>query len=69
MARKMSKNDFENYMRFRQAARENFDEIREILNKNGFQISHSYEPEVVAEADGKLRLITHFVVTQEFNVE
>ncbi len=69
MARKMSKNDFEHYMRFRQAARENFDEIREILNKNGFQISHSYEQEVVHRADGKLCLITHFVVAQEFSVE
>ncbi len=68
MGRKMSKTDFEHYMKFRQAARENFDEIREILNKNGFQINHSYEPEVVSGPDGKLRLVTHFVVTQEFSV-
>ena len=62
----MKREDFENYMKFRKAAKEQCDEIEKFIESRGYTARNIYEPEVISDENGKCELITHFIISKEF---
>lgn len=62
----MTKEDFENYRKFRKAAEKNAAEIEKILKENGYTVVRTYNPEVIEGETGKASLVTNLIISQNF---
>jgi hypothetical protein len=65
----MKREDFENYMKFRTAAKKQADEIEKFIESRGYTARNIYEPEVVTDENGRCMLVTHFIVSQDFPLD
>ena len=66
----MTKEDFENYMKFRKAANEEAWKLEKILNDNGYTVVRAHNPEVCeGDGTGKPTFITNLIVSQDFPLD
>ena len=66
---KMTKADFDNYMKFRNAAKDEGDKIAKILEEKGYELVRIYEPEVISAEDDKPKLFMHMIIQQDFPLD
>ncbi len=65
----MTKEDFENYMKFYNAAKAKVTEVEELLKKNGYETVRAYNPEVIEGTEGKPQFIMNLIISQDIVLE